>query len=188
MAGCENDKFFSSLLLSTGLYHWSSFDQERSLSDLVENAMFTRQSTVLQYRDAKGVILSDILPQGQCINAARYCSTLDRLKEAIRRKRPGLFETEDDLISELRNWFDNLDVDFFRGHQASAHTNPIIMYAIRYHSIPGRQADAFAGLRAMHDKRQYLREVKFEREKVITSQVARIHYKIYLLFLAYLYI
>ncbi|GFO42647.1 histone-lysine N-methyltransferase SETMAR [Plakobranchus ocellatus] len=124
--------------------------------------------------DAKGVILLDILPQGQCINAARYCSTLDRLKEAIRRKRPGLlrrgvvlqhdnatphsanltqqwlqrygweilphpahrpdlapsdfhlfgplkrhlggmaFETEDDLISELRNWFDNLDVDFFQ--------------------------------------------------------------------------
>ncbi|GFN81106.1 histone-lysine N-methyltransferase SETMAR [Plakobranchus ocellatus] len=24
------------------------------------------------------------------------------------------FETEDDLISELRNWFDNLDVDFSR--------------------------------------------------------------------------
>ncbi|GFN84052.1 hypothetical protein PoB_001055800 [Plakobranchus ocellatus] len=24
------------------------------------------------------------------------------------------FETEDDLISELRNWFDNHDVDFFR--------------------------------------------------------------------------
>ncbi|GFN91444.1 histone-lysine N-methyltransferase SETMAR [Plakobranchus ocellatus] len=23
-------------------------------------------------------------------------------------------ETEDDLISELRNWFDNLDIDFFR--------------------------------------------------------------------------
>ncbi|GFO19279.1 histone-lysine N-methyltransferase SETMAR [Plakobranchus ocellatus] len=124
--------------------------------------------------DAKGVILLDILPQGQCINAARYCSTLDRLKEAIRRKRPGLlrrgvvlqhdnatphsanltqqwllrhgweilphpahspdlapsdfhlfgplkrhlggmaFEIEDDLISELRNWFDNLDVDFFQ--------------------------------------------------------------------------
>ncbi|GFO49959.1 transposase [Plakobranchus ocellatus] len=101
-------------------------------------------------------------------------NTLDRLKEAIRRKRPGLlrrgvvlkhdnatphsanliqqwlqrygwkilphpahssdlapsdfhlfeplkrhlggmaFETEDDLISELRNWFNNLDVDFFR--------------------------------------------------------------------------
>ncbi|GFO38919.1 histone-lysine N-methyltransferase SETMAR [Plakobranchus ocellatus] len=133
-----------------------------------------RRSRVLQHRDAKGVILLDILPQGQCINAARHCSTLDRLKEAIHRKRPGLlrrgvvlqhdnatphsanltqqwlqrygweilphpahspdlapsdfhlfgplkrhlggmaFETEDDLISELRNWFDNLDIDFFR--------------------------------------------------------------------------
>ncbi|GFO02558.1 histone-lysine N-methyltransferase SETMAR [Plakobranchus ocellatus] len=30
------------------------------------------------------------------------------------------FETEDDLIiSELRNWFDNLDVDFFRKQQHS---------------------------------------------------------------------
>ncbi|GFN80957.1 cholecystokinin receptor [Plakobranchus ocellatus] len=44
-------------------------------------------------RDAKGVILLDILPQGQCINAARYCSTLGRLKEAICRKRPGLLRT-----------------------------------------------------------------------------------------------
>ncbi|GFN78091.1 histone-lysine N-methyltransferase SETMAR [Plakobranchus ocellatus] len=116
-------------------------------------------------RFQNGVIFLDILPQGQCINAARYCSTLDRFKKAIRRKRPGLlrrgvvlqhdnatphsanltqqwlqrygweilpqpahspdlapsdfhlfgplkrmaFETEDDLISELRNWFDNLD-------------------------------------------------------------------------------
>ncbi|GFS25475.1 histone-lysine N-methyltransferase SETMAR [Elysia marginata] len=40
--------------------------------------------------DAKGVILSDILLQGQCINSAQYCSTLDRLRDAIRRKRPGL--------------------------------------------------------------------------------------------------
>ncbi|GFS16420.1 histone-lysine N-methyltransferase SETMAR [Elysia marginata] len=40
--------------------------------------------------DAKGVILLDILPQGQCINAAQYCRTLDRLRDAIRRKRPGL--------------------------------------------------------------------------------------------------
>ncbi|GFO08246.1 craniofacial development protein 2-like [Plakobranchus ocellatus] len=118
------------------------------------------------------VALQPSLCKGQCIYAARYCSTLDRLKEAIRRKRPGLlrrgvvlqhdnatphsanltqqwlqrygweilshpahspdlspsdfhlfgplqrhlggmaFETEDYLISELRNWFDNLDVDF----------------------------------------------------------------------------
>ena len=120
------------------------------------------------------MILSDILPQGQCINAARYCSTLDRLRNAIRRKRAGLlrkgvvlqhdnatphsanltqqwlqrygwgilphpahspdlapsdfhligplkrplrgmaFETEDDLVGELKNLFAHLDVDFFQ--------------------------------------------------------------------------
>ncbi|GFO33319.1 histone-lysine N-methyltransferase SETMAR [Plakobranchus ocellatus] len=34
---------------------------------------------------------------------------------SLKRHLGGMaFETEDDLISELRNWFDNLDVDFFR--------------------------------------------------------------------------
>ncbi|GFR74296.1 mariner transposase [Elysia marginata] len=37
--------------------------------------------------DAKGVILLDILSQGQCINAVLYYSTLDRLICAIRRKK-----------------------------------------------------------------------------------------------------
>ncbi|GFR90295.1 histone-lysine N-methyltransferase SETMAR [Elysia marginata] len=41
--------------------------------------------------DAKGVILLDIFPQGQCINAAQYCRTHDRLRAAICRKRPGFF-------------------------------------------------------------------------------------------------
>ncbi|GFN75884.1 histone-lysine N-methyltransferase SETMAR [Plakobranchus ocellatus] len=37
------------------------------------------------------------------------------LFEPLNRHLGGMaFETEDDLISELRNWFDNLDVDFFR--------------------------------------------------------------------------
>ncbi|GFR73035.1 histone-lysine N-methyltransferase SETMAR [Elysia marginata] len=40
--------------------------------------------------DVKGVILLDVLPQGKCINAAQNCSTLDRLRDAIHRKRPGL--------------------------------------------------------------------------------------------------
>ncbi|GFR98970.1 histone-lysine N-methyltransferase SETMAR [Elysia marginata] len=40
--------------------------------------------------DTKGVILLNILPQGRCINAAQYCSTLDHLRDAIRRERPGL--------------------------------------------------------------------------------------------------
>ncbi|GFN86326.1 hypothetical protein PoB_001283200 [Plakobranchus ocellatus] len=42
-------------------------------------------------------------------------NTLDRYGWEILPHPGGMaFETEDDLISELRNWFDNLDVDFFR--------------------------------------------------------------------------
>lgn len=40
--------------------------------------------------EAKSVTLLEILPQGQCINAAQYSSTQDRLRDAIPRKRPGL--------------------------------------------------------------------------------------------------
>lgn len=39
--------------------------------------------------DVRGILLVDFLPPGETINAARYCQTLDRLREAIRRKRPG---------------------------------------------------------------------------------------------------
>ncbi|GFN78244.1 histone-lysine N-methyltransferase SETMAR [Plakobranchus ocellatus] len=40
---------------------------------------------------------------------------LTHLFGPLRRHLGGMaFETEDDLISELRNWFDNLDVDFSR--------------------------------------------------------------------------
>jgi len=42
--------------------------------------------------DAKGVLLVDILPHGETINAVRYCKTMDRLREAVRRKRPGLLQ------------------------------------------------------------------------------------------------
>ncbi|GFR88607.1 histone-lysine N-methyltransferase SETMAR [Elysia marginata] len=46
------------------------------------------------YWNAKGVILLflklNILPQGECINAAKYCSTHGRLRDAIRCQRPGL--------------------------------------------------------------------------------------------------
>ena len=39
--------------------------------------------------DAQGVLLVDFLPRGETVNAIRYCQTLDRLREAIRRKRSG---------------------------------------------------------------------------------------------------
>ena len=39
--------------------------------------------------DAQGILLVDFLPPGETINAARYCQTLNKLREAVRRKRPG---------------------------------------------------------------------------------------------------
>ncbi|GFR66821.1 histone-lysine N-methyltransferase SETMAR [Elysia marginata] len=39
--------------------------------------------------DSRGVLLFETLQPGETINTARYCQTLDKLREAIRRKRPG---------------------------------------------------------------------------------------------------
>ncbi|GFR72234.1 histone-lysine N-methyltransferase SETMAR [Elysia marginata] len=39
--------------------------------------------------DSHGVLLFETLQPGETINAARYCQTLDKLMEAIYRKRPG---------------------------------------------------------------------------------------------------
>ncbi|GFO43590.1 synapsin [Plakobranchus ocellatus] len=40
--------------------------------------------------DSRGMILLDIPPQGESVNADQYCETLDRLRHAVRHKRPGL--------------------------------------------------------------------------------------------------
>jgi hypothetical protein len=40
--------------------------------------------------DVHGVLLVDFTPPGSTINSTAYQETLKRLKEAIRRKRPGL--------------------------------------------------------------------------------------------------
>jgi histone-lysine N-methyltransferase SETMAR len=39
--------------------------------------------------DHKGVLHVDFLTQGDKVKADRYCDTMSRLREAIRRKRPG---------------------------------------------------------------------------------------------------
>ncbi|GFS03033.1 histone-lysine N-methyltransferase SETMAR [Elysia marginata] len=138
----------------------------------VQSSAAKRMVTV--FWDAKGVILLGILLHGHCISAAQYCNTLDCVRDAIRRKSPGLlrrglvlqhnnatphsanltqqwlqrygweilshpahssdlapsgfhlfgslkrnlggmaFETEGDLVGEFKNWFSDLDFDFFR--------------------------------------------------------------------------
>lgn len=40
--------------------------------------------------DRHGVLLVDFMPRGTTINAARYCETLEKLRRAIKNKRPGL--------------------------------------------------------------------------------------------------
>ncbi|GFO05091.1 histone-lysine N-methyltransferase SETMAR [Plakobranchus ocellatus] len=43
--------------------------------------------------DSRGMIILDILPKGESVNADQYCETLDRLRHAVRRKRPGLLRS-----------------------------------------------------------------------------------------------
>jgi hypothetical protein len=44
--------------------------------------------------DRKGVLLVDITEKGTTINAASYCATLEWLRAAIKRQRPGLLTTD----------------------------------------------------------------------------------------------
>ncbi|GFS10396.1 histone-lysine N-methyltransferase SETMAR [Elysia marginata] len=54
--------------------------QSHAVSKEKNGNCFLGQSCVLPFKT---------LQPGETINAARYCQTLDKLREAIRRKRPG---------------------------------------------------------------------------------------------------
>ncbi|GFO11188.1 histone-lysine N-methyltransferase SETMAR [Plakobranchus ocellatus] len=43
--------------------------------------------------DSREMILFDILSKGESVNADRYCETLDRLRYAVQRKRPGFLHS-----------------------------------------------------------------------------------------------
>ncbi|GFR97520.1 histone-lysine N-methyltransferase SETMAR [Elysia marginata] len=43
--------------------------------------------------DSREVMLLDILPKRESIHTDRYCETLDRLRHAVRQKRPGLLRS-----------------------------------------------------------------------------------------------
>jgi histone-lysine N-methyltransferase SETMAR len=55
----------------------------------VQIATIIKKSMATIFWDSQGIILIDFLPRGETINAVRYCQTLNKLREAIRRKRPG---------------------------------------------------------------------------------------------------
>ena len=48
-----------------------------------------KKRMITVFWDSKGILLMDVLPAGATVNAARYCDTLDKLRDALRRKRPG---------------------------------------------------------------------------------------------------
>ncbi|GFN84016.1 hypothetical protein PoB_001052200 [Plakobranchus ocellatus] len=65
----------------------------RHPSSPVTKKFKVQQSATKVFWDSRGMILIDILPKGESVNADRYCETLDRLREAVRRKRPGLLRS-----------------------------------------------------------------------------------------------
>lgn len=50
----------------------------------------TRKIMAFVFWDQKGILLIDFLPQGETINANRYCETLKKLRRAIQNKRRGM--------------------------------------------------------------------------------------------------
>ncbi|GFO01491.1 histone-lysine N-methyltransferase SETMAR [Plakobranchus ocellatus] len=60
----------------------------------VEVQQFATKVMATMFWDSRGMILLDILPKGESVNADRYCETLDRLRHAVRRKRPGFLRSE----------------------------------------------------------------------------------------------
>lgn len=50
----------------------------------------TRKIMASVFWDQKGILLIDFLPQGETINANRYCETLKKLRRAIQNKRRGM--------------------------------------------------------------------------------------------------
>ncbi|GFO41893.1 histone-lysine N-methyltransferase SETMAR [Plakobranchus ocellatus] len=158
-----------------GEYKFIMVYQDHLTKFVVLRTLKTKRAEKVAYKLVDIVTLLGAPKVLQSDNGRKFTMcTLDRFKEAIRRKRPGLlrrgvvlqqdnatphsanltqqwlqrygweilnhpahspdlapsdfhlfgplkrhlggmaFETEDDLMSELRNWFDNLDVDFFR--------------------------------------------------------------------------
>jgi hypothetical protein len=51
---------------------------------------FAGKVMAMEFWDRKGVLLVDFMEKGTTINAASYCATLERLRAAIKRQRPGL--------------------------------------------------------------------------------------------------
>ena len=52
----------------------------------------------------KGIVHYELLPLGQTINSALYCEQLERLRQAIERKRPELINRKDIVLHHDSAW------------------------------------------------------------------------------------
>ena len=59
-----------------------------------------RKVMLTVFWDMQGVILQKFQPHGENVNAASYCTTLQELRQAIRRKQPGLLTNEVILLDD----------------------------------------------------------------------------------------
>uniref|UniRef100_A0A0A9YJU3 Mariner Mos1 transposase n=2 Tax=Lygus hesperus TaxID=30085 RepID=A0A0A9YJU3_LYGHE len=66
---------------------WKTVDQSAPKKAKVENSAGKVMATV--FWDNQGILLIDNLERGTTINADRYCEVLEKLRAAIKRKRPG---------------------------------------------------------------------------------------------------
>jgi histone-lysine N-methyltransferase SETMAR len=71
-----------------GSCHHRSWRGDGDVPDVeVRRVLTTRKHLMSVFWDCKGVLLMEVLPQGQTINADRYCNQLDHLVLAIQQKR-----------------------------------------------------------------------------------------------------
>ncbi len=71
---------------------WTEKGGQRPQKIVKSNSV--RKTMMTLFHDAYGVLLVEFLPRGETINTDYYCTILSCLKERIRRKRPGLWERD----------------------------------------------------------------------------------------------
>lgn len=65
---------------------------EQSQGGLPKKGFYVQKTMLTVFWDVQGVVHFEYLLKGHTITAASYCNVLDRVQEAVRRKRPCLLE------------------------------------------------------------------------------------------------
>jgi len=102
-----------------------------------------------------GVLLVDFMPRGTTINAARYCETVEKLRRAIKNKRPGL------LTIGVKIQYDNA-----RPHTANVNIDLIKTFGWEIIDHPPYSPDV-----ALSDLKKHLGGKKFDTDAEVQKEV-----------------